>query len=227
MVMSSENVQSTELPRLQDEANALLRRRVLGATRRLIAERGLDVSMDDIAEAADVGRRTLFRHFGNRDDLIAAAVSSALDWYDIQLDLAMTSDQALEEWLHDLVEALHSMHAGAGLGLWQLAARDGAELTTQLRAINERRRADRMRTTTGIARAAWRHAGGTGRCPMVVIDACALTMSSFVTRSMVSDFGRDITQITRSTVALLTALLRSEADRSTLAGAGGTEGRNG
>ena len=139
----------------------------------------------------------------------------------------MTSDQELEEWLHDLVQALHSMHVGAGLGLWQLAARADSELSPQLRAMNQRRRADRERTTTGIARAAWRHAGGTGRCPMVVIDACALTMSSFVTRSMVSDLGRDITQITRCTVALLTALLRSEADRSVLAGAEGTEARHG
>ena len=227
MVMSSENVQSAEFPRFQDEATALLRRRVLGATRRLIAERGLDVSMADIAESAEVGRRTLFRHFGNRDDLIAAAVSSALDWYDVQLDLAMASDQALEQWLYDLVERIHEMHVAAGLGLWQLAARADSELSTQLQAINERRRADRRTATAEIARAAWRHAGGTGRCPVVVIDACALTISSFATRSMVRDFGRDITQITHGTVALLTALLRSEAERSTLAGAGGGEGRNG
>jgi AcrR family transcriptional regulator len=227
MVMSSENVESAELPRFQDEATALLRRRVLGATRRLIAERGLDVSMDDIAEAADVGRRTLFRHFGNRDDLIADAVSSALDWYDEQLDLAITSGQALEQWLHDLIQGLHSMHVAAGLGLWQLAARADSELSPQLQAINDRRRADRQRATTHIARAAWRHAGGTGRCPVVVVDACALTVSSFATRSMVRDFGRDIEQITRATVALLAALLRSEAERSALAGAGGTEVEHG
>lgn len=188
----------------------LLRRRVLGATRHLIAERGLDVSMDDIAESADVGRRTLFRHFGNRDDLIADAVSSALDWYDVQLDLAMASDQALEDWLHDLIESIHEMHVAAGLGMWQLAARADSELSTQLQAINERRRAERRRATAEFARAAWRHAGGTGRCPVVVIDACALTISSFATRSMVRDFGRDIPQITRGTVALLAALLRSE-----------------
>jgi AcrR family transcriptional regulator len=223
MVMSSENVESAESSRFQDETTALLRRRVLGATRRLIAERGLDVSMDDIAEAADVGRRTLFRHFGNRDDLIAAAVSSALDWYDEQLDLAITSGQALEQWLHDLVEGIHEMHVAAGLGLWQLAARADSELSPQLQAINDRRRADRQRATTHIARAAWRHAGGTGRCPVVVVDACALTVSSFATRSMVRDFGRDIEQITRATVALLAALLRSEVERSALAGAGGTE----
>lgn len=227
MVLSSGRVESIESSSLQDATTALLRRRVLGAARRLIAERGLDVSMDDIAESAAVGRRTLFRHFGSRDDLIAEAVSSALDWYDVQLDLAVAADQAWDQWVHELVGRIHQMHADAGLGLWQLAARTDAELSPQLQAINERRRADRQRATAEIARAAWQHAGGTGRCPAVIVDACALTISSFSTRSMVSDFGRDIAQVTRATAAVMTALVRSELGASAMVSSGRTEHSNG
>ncbi len=47
------------------------RERILEAARRLIAERGVEaVSMDAIAEAAQVGKGTLFRRFGDRAALL-------------------------------------------------------------------------------------------------------------------------------------------------------------
>ncbi|MEE1797975.1 TetR/AcrR family transcriptional regulator [Streptomyces sp. JV176] len=49
------------------------RRTILLTARRLISESGVDyVSMDHIAEAAGVGKATLFRRFGDRKGLIAA-----------------------------------------------------------------------------------------------------------------------------------------------------------
>lgn len=49
------------------------RARVLDAARRLVAEHGPDeVSMDQVAAAAGVGKGTLFRRFGSRADLMAA-----------------------------------------------------------------------------------------------------------------------------------------------------------
>lgn len=46
------------------------RRRILAAAGPLFAERGLDVSLDDIAEAAGVGIGTVYRRFADKDDLI-------------------------------------------------------------------------------------------------------------------------------------------------------------
>jgi AcrR family transcriptional regulator len=52
------------------------RERILCAARRLFAERGPScVSMDDIAEAAGVGKGTLFRRFGSRAALASAVLS--------------------------------------------------------------------------------------------------------------------------------------------------------
>lgn len=52
------------------------RERILCAARRLFAERGAGcVSMDEIAEAAGVGKGTLFRRFGSRAALATAVLS--------------------------------------------------------------------------------------------------------------------------------------------------------
>jgi len=70
-----------ELPVVQPETAertdaARNRERILCAARRLFDERGVScVSMDDVAEAAGVGKGTLFRRFGSRASLAAAVLS--------------------------------------------------------------------------------------------------------------------------------------------------------
>ena len=70
-----------ELPVVEPEAAertdaARNRERILCAARRLFEERGAGcVSMDDVAEAAGVGKGTLFRRFGSRASLAAAVLS--------------------------------------------------------------------------------------------------------------------------------------------------------
>ena len=48
------------------------RQRILAAAATLFAERGVDVSLDDIAAAAGVGIGTLYRRFPDREALIEA-----------------------------------------------------------------------------------------------------------------------------------------------------------
>jgi AcrR family transcriptional regulator len=70
-----------ELPVVEPEAvertdAARNRERILCAARRLFDERGAGcVSMDEVAEAAGVGKGTLFRRFGSRASLAAAVLS--------------------------------------------------------------------------------------------------------------------------------------------------------
>lgn len=45
--------------------------RILRAARDLFAERGLEVTLDDVAEAAGVGVGTVYRRFANKQELIA------------------------------------------------------------------------------------------------------------------------------------------------------------
>src|ERR1700730_12646456 len=72
---------SFDLPQIEPEGferadAARNRERILCAARRLFDERGAGcVSMDEIAEAAGVGKGTLFRRFGSRASLAAAGLS--------------------------------------------------------------------------------------------------------------------------------------------------------
>src|SRR5215217_6312007 len=55
------------------------RERILAAAAELYAERGLDVSLDDIAAAAGVGVGTVYRRFPDKDALIDALFEDKID----------------------------------------------------------------------------------------------------------------------------------------------------
>src|SRR4051794_10371586 len=57
------------------------RTRLLDAARALFAERGLDVTMDEIAHHAGVGVGPAYRRFGSRDELIAALFEARMEEY--------------------------------------------------------------------------------------------------------------------------------------------------
>jgi AcrR family transcriptional regulator len=54
------------------------RQRLLDAARTMFQENGLDVTVADIADAAGIGRGTVFRNFPTKDHLIAAVVSDLI-----------------------------------------------------------------------------------------------------------------------------------------------------
>lgn len=55
------------------------RRRILVVAERVLATRGLDTSMEDIALAVGVGVGTLYRHFGSKAALIQAIFENGID----------------------------------------------------------------------------------------------------------------------------------------------------
>ena len=82
------------------------RKRLLEAAQRLFRERGLDVSVSEIAEAAGVGRGTLFRNFASKEDLIAAVVAERMhDACEIGRALLSAPDpgDALFEFLSEMM----------------------------------------------------------------------------------------------------------------------------
>jgi AcrR family transcriptional regulator len=197
----------TDLEVALDDGPGIFRARVLRATRLLLAEKGLGVSMDDIAAAAGVGRRSLFRHFDNRDALVAAALRSSLSWYGERLADDVDSDAPLDAWLLVVVRRVHELHLGAGRALWQLASSYDDQLPPEVAAINRYRRAARRRWTQQLAEEAWARAGNTPPVPEVVVEAVALALSSFATHSMIYDFKRKLEPVARHTAAMLEAVL--------------------
>ena len=56
------------------------RQRIIEAARELFLERGFDgVSVGDIAERAEVGRTTFFRHFGDKQEVVFGKEQELLD----------------------------------------------------------------------------------------------------------------------------------------------------
>jgi AcrR family transcriptional regulator len=70
------NAMSADRPQRADAQRN--RRRLLDAATAVFCERGLDVSVGDIAQRAGVGRATLFRNFPTKDHLIVAIVIDRL-----------------------------------------------------------------------------------------------------------------------------------------------------
>ena len=65
-------------PHLRADA-AVNRQALLDAAARLYSERGLDVSYEEIAREAGVGRATLYRHFPTRELLLSGIMDAMLD----------------------------------------------------------------------------------------------------------------------------------------------------
>ena len=66
--------------RLVERKQRQARQRIIEAARELFLERGFDgVSVGDIAERAEVGRTTFFRHFGDKQEVIFAKEQEMLD----------------------------------------------------------------------------------------------------------------------------------------------------
>ena len=86
-------VETTPALRADAERN---RQRLLGAARELFAERGLDVTLDDIARHAGVGTGTAYRRFPNKDALITALMVERIGE---MADIARTCLEEPDPWL--------------------------------------------------------------------------------------------------------------------------------
>jgi AcrR family transcriptional regulator len=103
------------------------RQRILQAAGEVFAERGLGVTMDDIAERADVGVGTVYRRFPEKEQLIEALFEERVQ------ELVSLAQQALEEadpWdaLVGFLERVQTMHAcNRGLNELMLSSAYGRE----------------------------------------------------------------------------------------------------
>lgn len=202
-----------ELENLLKDPKSSTEFRILRATRRLLAREGLGVSIDAIAVEAELGRRTIFRYFTTRDDLIARALSDSLGRFHAQVTDAISESTDLDRWLVDVVAQLHGSQRRAGAALWQLAASDDNDLSAPIARVNRHRRDSRQILTRSIAQAAWAKAGGTGDAPRSIELAIALSISSFAVQSLNVDYKADDDEAVTSIAAMLSATLTKAVAR--------------
>lgn len=109
----------------------LNRRRIVEATRRLVSH-DPTVSIDDIAREAGVGRMTLYGHFGSRAELLAAALTDAVEAGEEEL-AALDLSGSPRSALHRLLDSSWSLvEQSAAL----LVAADGVVPGEQLKQMH-------------------------------------------------------------------------------------------
>jgi len=145
------------------------RRRIVEAATTAFAERGLDASLEDVANSAGVGIATLYRRFPSRDHLIAACFERRLE------DYARLADEALaaaDGWTGfvSYVDGICSMQA-ADRGLKDVLTRTFPDA----RALEGHRRRGYELSVRLIERA---KAEGSLRSDLVTEDLVVLLMAN-------------------------------------------------
>jgi AcrR family transcriptional regulator len=191
---------------LADEQRDVARSRILRAARTVLAERGLAATVDHVADAAGVNRRTVFRHFATRDGLFAAAIREGVRRYGLQIP-APPEDDDLRSWLLDLLLVVHRLNAGNGRVYWELAALEPDDLTGELAVAAAERRASRRHFATGVTARIWKARGGQGEPPVWLVDAVAVHLSGFTTHALAGDFDRTPDEVARVSAQVLEAAL--------------------
>src|SRR5258707_14696243 len=194
------------VPTLADEKRQAAVTRILRSARLFVAEHGLDVTVEEIAEAAGVSRRTLFRHFPTRDQLVAAAISAGLERYGQLLPAYRGGDW--RAWLDELCRAVQRMNDSCGPGFWELATRH--DLPPELSAIEEERRHGRREVMAALAATLWSAAGGPGRTPQTAKTAISAHLSPHFTPAVKADAGHDCQRAARRAMSAIRASVRHE-----------------
>lgn len=113
---------------------------LVAAAMAVIAEKGPDASLNEIARRAGVGPGTLYRHFPTRDALLAAVFQGRLTRLCAQakeLAEAMPPGEALVAWLRLLITHAMTDH-GLGARMMLATSSAGVDCWAMLRGAAER-----------------------------------------------------------------------------------------
>jgi AcrR family transcriptional regulator len=113
------------------------RQRILAAAAAVFNERGLEVSLDEIARAAGVGVGTVYRRFGTKEELIEALFMDRINAVSATAEQAL---QAADPWsgLVWFMEQMTAMMAGdLGLRQMMMFATSGQDRAAYVRQRNE------------------------------------------------------------------------------------------
>ena len=192
---------------LAEEQRNVARARIERAAAEVLRDRGLAATVEEVAAAAGVSVRTVFRHYGTRDHMVVTALRAQLRRYRDTLPRP-AADAELSPWLHDLLVEIHRLNADLGHAYWELAAL-GDSLEGEFAELAAVRRSARTKLVNAVTATAWDLAGGRGRPPRWLTDVFAIHLSSFATRALVADFGRTPDDVAEASTRALTAALEA------------------
>ena len=169
-----DNPPDESTPSLAEDQVGLTRSRIRRAAMEVVARRGFDATVDEIAKASGVSPRTVFRHYSNHDQLIVTTVK---DMYEAAgrrtIEPLPTPDEDLDGWIEGLALTIHTRNAEIlGEAFWDVhAPRDKA--SDAMKELDGFRRDYRIRGVNHLVGLAWTTAGGTGKPPKDLVLAFA------------------------------------------------------
>src|ERR1700759_4690888 len=107
MTQASPGEHAVTVLSLASEQREVAQRRIRRAAGAALAARGLAATVEDVAAAAGVSRRTVFRHFATRDALFVEVIRAGVRRYAEQFPAAPAPGGDLSGWLAGLVAGTH------------------------------------------------------------------------------------------------------------------------
>lgn len=195
-------------PSLADEQREVAQLRIVRAAGAVLAARGLAATVDDVAEAAGVSRRTIFRHFATREALFVTVIRAGIRRYAEQIP-APPSGEDLRDWLPELLAVTHRLNARNGRVFWDLVGVQAADLSGELALAAEECRESRNRFAASVTGLLWRSRRGPGGPPQWLVDAVSVQLSAFTTQSLAGDLDRSPDEVALVSARVIDAALGS------------------
>ena len=201
------------------------RARISQAAMEIVAQKGFDATVEEIAQLSGVSARTIFRHYESHDRLIASTVRDILEacgFPPVVNDVENWVDRLphivedVEDWIDLVALIFHTRSAEIfGAAFWDIHAPRRRE-TEALAEIDALRCDYRTRGVNRLAELTWHAAGGVGDPPEDLALAFALHLSVFTTQALMVDFDQTPVEIGALTADILKLLTRRsvEAQRS-------------
>lgn len=181
-----------------------------------IAAHGLDVTVDQVAEAAGVSRRTVFRQFATQGELVATAVTKIIDTLVRRYPEPPAPGTDVRAWLRTTAVTVHQVvRELVGRAFWDVHI-DRPDRSSEVTAALGDVASLRSALDSTLAVGAWRELGGTGEPPPWVVEAFSLQLSTFATNVLAAHSAEGAGEICAQILwAVLTdalALAHSEGD---------------
>jgi AcrR family transcriptional regulator len=171
-------------PTLREDTRTRARLRIIQGALTAVAASGLEVTTEEVAEAAGVSRRTVTRHFATHSEMILATIVEVRRLLDLSVPEPPLPGADVETWLTEAAVATHELNRKLiGRAFWDLYVdRPGisAEVANSISDAMEVRR----KFSDQVASAAWGALGGVGAPPTFVLDSFLLQLSGFATNAL-------------------------------------------
>ncbi len=220
--MASDEIPGAPPFSLAEAQSELTRSRIKRAAMEVVARRGFDATVDEIARVSGVSPRTVFRHYVSHDRLIAETVRDMfeasgrypdvgspreVDDLDTWIDSLPQQVTDVDAWLDALAVIVHTRMAEVfGSAFWDIYAPPppGSEALAEVAELCRVYRVSGMNYMTALA---WRSAGGAGEPPRDLTLAFALHLSAHSTQALMAHFDQTPAQIGALTADILKTLL--------------------